>query len=142
VNDIGLIQSAVAMIVVFAYYIEYRAKLKHIIQESKQSKNVDLSGYGVTYGSQGYGIRKSGKLNDIKSEQLIQVNPLKGIENKSIIFKILMIITKEISMFVKAIYYDSFHRRNIMYVMLSVYSNLPNMQYANSFLLLDLIKKV
>ena len=141
-NDIGLIQSAVAMIVVFAYYIEYRAKLKHIIQESKQSKNVDLSGYGVTYGSQGYGIRKSGKLNDIKSEQLIQVNPLKGIENKSIIFKILMIITKEISMFVKAIYYDSFHRRNIMYVMLSVYSNLPNMQYANSFLLLDLIKKV
>jgi hypothetical protein len=59
------------MIVVFAYYIEYRAKLKYLIQESKQSKNVDLSGYGVTYGSQGYGNRKSLKLNDVKSEQLI-----------------------------------------------------------------------
>jgi hypothetical protein len=101
-----------------------------------------LSGYGVTYGSQGYGNRKSGKLNDVKSEQLIQVNPLKGIENKSIVFKILMIVTKEISMFVKAIWHDAYHRRNIMYVMLSIFSNLPNNQYANSLLLLDLIKKV
>ena len=113
------------MIVVFAYYIEYRAKLKHTIQESKSSKNVDLSGYGVTYGSQGYGNRKSGKLNDVKSEQLIQVNPLKGIENKSIIFKILMIITKEISMFIKAITHDTNHLRNILYVMLSIASSLP-----------------
>jgi hypothetical protein len=35
VNDIGLIQTAVAGVVVIAYYIEYRAKLKYKIQESK-----------------------------------------------------------------------------------------------------------
>jgi len=35
VNDIGLIQTTVAGIVVIAYYIEYRAKLKYKIQESK-----------------------------------------------------------------------------------------------------------
>ena len=53
---------------VVAYYIEYRAKLKYMIQESKQQRNIDLQGYGMNYGSQGYGHRKSGKLNDIKSE--------------------------------------------------------------------------
>jgi hypothetical protein len=53
-----------------------------------------------------------------------------------------MIVTKEISMFVKAMYYDNNHRRNIFYVLLSIFSNLPDNQYANSLLLLDLIKKV
>jgi len=54
---------------------------------------------------------------------MIQVNPLKGIENKSVIFKIMMIVTKEVGMFLKAIKYDGNHARNIGYVIISVISN-------------------
>ena len=125
VNDIGLIQTAVAGVVVIAYYIEYRAKLKYKIQESKGQKNIDLQGYGQNYGSQGYGHRKSGRLNDIKSEQFIEVNPLRGIENKSVLFKIFMILTKEISMFIKAISHDRNHIRNIIYVLIAMSSSIP-----------------
>ena len=40
---------------------------------------------------------------------MIQVNPLKEIKNKSVIFKIMMIVTKEIGMFIKALQYDTNH---------------------------------
>jgi hypothetical protein len=45
-------------------------------------------------------------------------------------------------MFIKAIYFDSMHNRNILYVFVSVFSNLPGYKIANAVLLLDLIKKV
>lgn len=80
--------------------------------------------------------------NNLKSEQMIQVNPLKGIENKSVIFKIIMIITKEVSMFVKAVRYDGNHLRNIIYVTVSVISNQKSSQIYYAFLLIDLVNKV
>ena len=73
---------------------------------------------------------------------MIQVNPLKGIENKSVIFKIMMIVTKEVGMFIKALQYDTNHFRNIIYVIISVISNQKGGQIYYAVLLLDLINKV
>ena len=81
-------------------------------------------------------------MNDVKSEQFIEVNPLRGIENKSVLFKIFMILTKEISMFIKAIAHDRNHLRNIMYVLIAISSSIPGAQIAYSILLLDLLNKV
>jgi hypothetical protein len=58
---IGSIQSAVALVVVLSYYVEYRAVLKYKIQMGRECQIQELPDYGANRGSCGYGNQKSHK---------------------------------------------------------------------------------
>lgn len=142
----GLIQTMVACIVVFSYYLENRATLKFVIQQNQISKRVTIEGYGENYGSYGYGKKKAQKYTDLgDQDDDLSIKALRDLTNKGFIFKIGNLVIKEMMVFVKSLYYDGKgHLRNTGYFILSIYSNFPNStgMLVNSLLMVDIVFKI
>lgn len=63
VQGVGLIQTAIAFIVLFSYYLENRAKFKFILSEKAANNVKELDQFGMNKGSKAFGYRKSLQVN-------------------------------------------------------------------------------
>lgn len=63
VQGVGLIQAAIAFIVLFSYYLENRAKFKFILAERAANNVKELEQFGQNKGSRAFGFRKSLQVN-------------------------------------------------------------------------------
>lgn len=67
---------------------------------------------------------------------------LSKLQNFSTIGKIAFLFFKELSMFLKSLFNDGTHLRNIMYLWVSIYATSDAGMIFNALLLLDIINKI
>jgi len=137
---VGIMQTTIAGIVVLSYYIEQRANLKHKIQISQDQKIHDITQYGNTKGSQGYGNKKSDKMEVSAGQQKASIG--KKITKQNSVIKFFYLILKEIAQFIRSINHDKNHTRNIMYFWISIYASSDSGMLFNALLLIDIINKI
>ena len=133
-----MIQTIVAAVVVFSYYTEYRANLKYTIQQGKASRLAQIEGYGHNKGSQGYGNRQSQKMTVKKMS--VGGFSIKRLSKQSMVGKLVYIVWKEAMHFLKALYYDRGHFRNVGYLWLSIIASYQAL--FNALLLMDIVNKI
>lgn len=138
---VGNMQTTIAGIVVISYYLEYRAILKLKVQESKQSKNIEVKEYGSKKGSVGYGSRKSNKLK-IDAAADLMAGSLRTITDSNAFIKLIYTLWKEVFNFASSILQDGNHSRNIIYLWGSIYASFDSGKLFNALLMLDIISKI
>jgi len=70
------------------------------------------------------------------------IKALKKIGSQNIFGKMAYLFGKELMMFVKSVFHDRSHTRNIIYVWVSIYSSSENGKLFNALLLIDIINKI
>ena len=91
VEGVGLIQTTIAFIVLFSYYLENWAKFKYIIAEAAQNNKEELQNFGLQKGSNAFGMRRSFKVS-IKVTEPGILKFVRKYSQKNIITKILVYI--------------------------------------------------
>ena len=135
----GYIQTFCALIVVFSYYIEYRANIKYIIEKGKDSSMEAIEEYGKVKGSQGYGKRKANKMN---VQGALGMSSNIKIAKQNMFVKMVYFLAKEFYQFIQACYYDKLHTRNLIYLIISILGSRNDGNLFNALLLIDIINKI
>lgn len=78
----------------------------------------------------------------MQSSQNVMTGHMKKVAYSNTLYKAFFLFFKEIKQFIKSIFHDRNHTRNIIYLWISVYSNSESGKLFNALLLIDIINKI
>ena len=98
----GLIQTAIAFVVLFSYYLENRAKFQYILAERAANNVKELDQFGMNKGSRAFGFRKSLRVNIRVKEPGVLIF-LRRYSKKNILTQLIMFLVQEVVVIIRCI---------------------------------------